>query len=594
MSNPTPDAILAGCDESQRAAITSPLAPLLVVAGAGAGKTRVLTRRIAWQIVVDRIRPDRALALTFTRKAARELRWRLSGLGLSSTVPAGTFHSIALAELRRRAIDTGRAVPVITDAKHTIVERVVRKMHLGDPHSASIGRIVAEIEWAKARRVSPDRYVAHASDARRRPTVPLDEVGSIYAAYEIEKRRRGVLDLDDLLERLTEELDADPNFAAATRWRIAHLFVDELQDVNPAQLALLDAWLGDRSEIFAVGDARQAIYEWNGAEPDAMGAFARAHPGTSILTLAANYRSTSAIVDVASAVLGDRSMRAMRTDPGPNPTITEYSDELEEATAVAEGVADARRGGREWSTCAVLARTNAQLDAVRRACESASVGVRSSASGYLSSPAVAAALGPIARTSDASTFSRWLENLRVRVSTAGGQHSSEVDGAQVTLLDLAADFAEGDPLPTGAGFMRYLRDAADTAGSSSEVGVDLLTFHRAKGLEWRSVWVVGLEDGYVPLPHASTDAQRDEERRLLYVALTRATDALHCSWARRRTMNGRLIERTPSPFLKPVDDAIAALGASPYDPSRTARLGIAASRRALGQRSDRRGRETPR
>jgi DNA helicase-2/ATP-dependent DNA helicase PcrA len=582
----TPDMVLQGCDDLQRAAITSPAAPLLVVAGAGSGKTRVLTRRIAWRILAGDARPERALALTFTRKAAHELRIRLAGLGLSSPVYAGTFHSVALAELRRLALDRGRPMPVLIDSKQRLLDHVTPK-RVGEIGSRrlQLNRVASEIEWAKARRIPPEQYARDAQDARLPPMSPR-EIASIYASYEEEKRKRVILDLDDLLERLTTELETDPNFAAASQWRFKHLFVDELQDANPAQLALLDAWLGASTDLFAVGDARQAIYGWNGAEPEAMEHFARTHPGTTTLSLTTNYRSTKEIVAVASSLLSDRTTHAARTDEGIHPTVVGCADEHKEAEAVAQGLVRAHAAGVEWSECAVLARTNLQLDAIADACNKAGVPLRTpSARPFLESPMVDRSLAPIARSRDTQRFGTWMAQLVKRAGEPAEIETVDRSDAESSLAGFALEYGSLDPVPTGQGFVAFLQETADPSGTRGGVpGVDLLTLHRAKGLEWGFVWVVGLENGYVPLVHATTEAQLAEERRLLYVALTRARDALHCSWSMSRQMRNRTVRRTRSPFLDPVVATLAGLPPSEFDPHRSARLGLAASRDALRRR----------
>ena len=354
--------LLAGCDDSQEAAITSDAAPLLVVAGAGSGKTRVLTRRIAWRVGNESATCGGVLALTFTRKAASELRERLAGLGLPAPVTAGTFHGIALAQLRQRALDRGRPLPVVVESKARLLAVVVPEWRNRGTGKGTLDRrellrsIATEIEWAKARCISPEDYLAVASAANRSAVVDLPAVAAAFEAYESERKKRRVYDFDDLLTTLADTIDRDPDFAAAQRWRFRHLFVDELQDANAAQLRLLDAWLGGRPDLFCVGDVCQAIYGWNGADPSAVTSFTARYPGATVLELRANYRSTPQVVHFASSMLdrNDSAPTTTRSD-GHVPTITAYADDDEESIGVARELRRAHRLGRRWKDCAVLA-----------------------------------------------------------------------------------------------------------------------------------------------------------------------------------------------------------------------------------------------
>ncbi|HWD24667.1 MAG TPA: 3'-5' exonuclease, partial [Acidimicrobiales bacterium] len=288
----------------------------------------------------------------------------------------------------------------------------------------------------------------------------------------------------------------------------------------------------------------------------------------------------------ASAVLGDKGTDAARSDSGPRPTVVEYAADFQEADGVARAIAIAARSGREWSGCAVLARTNFQLTAIGDACEREGVPVRvGSARPFLESPAVDRILRPIARSHDPVRFREWLAALVKRSDHSSARDESGSPFAfaeESALVEFAEDYTALEPMPTGPGFVAFIREAGDPTGTDGGIpGVDLLTFHRAKGLEWESVWVIGLEDGYVPLVHAVTEVQRAEEQRLLYVAMTRARDTLHLSWARTREMGNRTVARTRSPFLGPAVRAMSALPPQTVDPRGSARIGIEASRAAL-------------
>jgi DNA helicase II / ATP-dependent DNA helicase PcrA len=559
--------ILAGCDEEQRAAITSDSAPLLVVAGAGAGKTRILTRRIAWRIATGKAAASHVLALTFTRKAASELRQRLSELGLPAGVAAGTFHAVALGQLRERAIDDGREPPRVLDSKVRLLTKIVppasRLAAQGPkmPRRDLLAAVAAEIEWAKARRIAPADYVSECRRAERRIPVEAAEIAGWYVAYETQKERSGLLDFDDLLERVAQQILDNPGFAAVERWKFRHLFVDELQDANPAQLRLLDAWLGERDDLFAVGDAKQAIYGWNGADPSAVLEFPRRYPGATVLELSVNYRSTPQVVSVASAVLRENKhpQVAVLAD-GPTPTVTAYDSDDEEAIGVAAAIRRRYEPGNPWRRFAVLTRTNGQLEAFERAFDDSAIPHRGSRQlRWDKGPEIIEAIDDLDRTGDTEAFSRWLTDLKASAKALDSDEQT-APSRRGAVLRLATDYVELEGRPTPQGFLRFL-DEATKEGSFDAVedGVELLTFHRAKGLEWPVVFVTGIEVGLMPIAHASTRAVVEEERRLFYVALSRATSELHCSWARQRSFGTRSQPREPSPFLDAVRDACAGL-----------------------------------
>jgi DNA helicase-2/ATP-dependent DNA helicase PcrA len=613
--------LLAGCDEQQHAAITTDAAPLLVVAGAGSGKTRVLTRRIARRVADGSASPARVLALTFTRKAAGELRQRLRSLGLPEPVTAGTFHAVALAELRRRALDRDDAPPVVLDSKTRLLARLLPDRYAvlaGRGGGRTSGRsdvlaaVATEIEWAKARCVTPDRYVSACDAVGRTPGVEGSLVVELYGAYEREKRKRKVLDFDDLLSTLASAIEQEPDFAAAQRWRFRHLFVDELQDANAAQLRLLDAWLGGREDLCAVGDPRQAIYGWNGADAGAVASFPDRYPGATVIRLDANYRSTPQVVAVATAAL-DRSGNVPAPTHRPDghvPTVTAYDSDEDEAGGVATALRRARRPGHQWSSCAVLARTNAQLVAFEVALAGASIPYRSGGGiGFLARPAVRAALDSVAERGAPAAFVAFVDDLELYLRAL--DRADEDDDAQTSrsgstasmlrdpavsrptatpeaLVDLGAlarlgrDYCSEETRPTADGFLAWARAALRSDSSPGESdAVTLSTFHRAKGLEWPVVFVTGLEDGFVPITQARTPEAVAEERRLLYVALSRAGEELHCSWARRRTFGSRAMAREPSPFLGAVEAARQALERLATPDREAARRAIAASRAHL-------------
>jgi DNA helicase-2/ATP-dependent DNA helicase PcrA len=570
----TTEQLLRGCDESQRAAITSPASPLLVIAGAGSGKTLVLTRRIAWRIACEKASPSASLALTFTRKAASELRERLRTLGLPSQVTAGTFHGVALAQLRQRAIDRGRPLPIVIDSKARILSGVLPELANRRQGRAPLDRrmllsgFAGEIEWAKARMIQPENYATEAQIAGRTPPVDLKAVEEGYIAYEIERKRRRMYDFDDLLTTLAELIGRDAEFAASQRWKFRHLYVDEFQDANAAQLKLLEAWRGDANDLFCVGDARQSIYGWNGADPSAMENFSSRYHGATTLELSTNYRSTEQLVYFAHAALPKAAKRPIATrEDGTVPTITAYASHTDEAISVAERVRKIALMHGSYSDCAVLARTNAQLILIERALVAAGIPVRQTGTDhFLTRSFVQRALQQLhgnidRRQSGSQIFHNWLTDITTESPSdetprspapSSRQITTEQDdeGDLATLLLIAGDYADLEPSPSPDGFQRYLEQSLrqDLLPFSSPA-VDLLSFHRAKGLEWPIVFVVGLEDGYVPISQAKTRSALAEEQRLLYVALSRASEELHLSWAKTRAFSKRVIPRDPSPYL---------------------------------------------
>ncbi len=546
-----PADLLDGLTASQRRAVTSPAMPLCVLAGAGAGKTRVLTRRIAYRVQSGTAQASHVLALTFTKKASGELEQRLRHLGLRDRVVAGTFHSVAAAQLRRWWADRGQKPPALLDRKARLLGPLAaeRPALAGVP----VADLASQIEWAKARLVSADAF-AEAGAGRDLPA-PASDIASLYGRYEHEKRRRNVVDFDDLLARVADAIDADPLFAAAQRWRWRHVFVDEFQDLNPLQHRLLLAWLGAGADLCAVGDPNQAIYGWNGADPSLLAGLPDRWPEAEVVRLDDNHRSSPQVLAAATAVLGPAGadLRSRRPD-GPPPTVRRYPSEVAEARAVATQVHQARASGLGWGQMAILVRTNAQAEPLRRALGEADVPCRALAgSRLLDEPAVRRALSDL-RGRSALPFAMWVADLERAARGDDPAAADDDPGASLALAGLARlarEYAELDRDPSGAAFASWLPAAAEDAPGARgpAEAVVVASFHRAKGLEWPAVWVCGLEQGLVPFGRRSTPSAEAEERRLLYVALTRAERQLSCSWAATRAFGGHSVPREPSPWL---------------------------------------------
>ena len=578
--------------------MTAPAGRVVVVAGAGSGKTRVLTRRIAWRVAKGETAPDRVLALTFTRKAAAELRSRQRQLGLRQQVPAGTIHSFALSQLRQRWAERRTVPPTLINQKLRFISQICRP-----PSGVELLDVVAEIEWARARMIEPEHYSAEAQSAGRVPPATPEFISELMVTYTKEKRRKRVVDFDDLLVLAIRDLRADPDYAAAVRWRHRHFYIDEFQDVNPLQHQLIMEWLGDRDDLFLVGDPRQSIYGWNGADPGLMSQMISGE-ATVTIHLGDNYRSTPQVLGLADVVLSlspsagpgsgpdvqTRPMTANRAD-GPAPTLQRYASDRAEAVGVAEAVRHANRAGYPYAQQAVLVRTNAQLALIEQELSAMGLPTRlRGGPGPLGSPEVKAVLQDISR--QGIDLVQQLEALdqqlgQDRESTAGGDggDTSEDSGEPIqpagrherfhnlaALSRLLHDYLSTDPAPDGPGFLAWLSTLGNGDVDSDNDAVDLVTFHGAKGLEWPVVHIAGLEDGFVPIAYATTQAQLAEELRLLYVALTRAEVQLNLSWAEQRTFATKAVDRRPAPVLDRLATAMAELGGRSLIPDWRAHL----------------------
>ena len=578
VASPGPDELLCDLTPAQRRAVETEAAPLCILAGAGSGKTRVLTRRIAYRIATGRAEAGHVLALTFTRRAAGELGDRLRGLGVRGRVTAGTFHAVAYAQLRQYWADRGEPAPQLLDHKARLLARLVAGRP--DVALAPLRDLAAEIEWATARLIAPHEYPAAAAAGRRQPPAEAEAVASLFARYQTEKQRLRLADFDDLLDRCARTLEHDPSFAAAQRWRWRHVFVDEFQDLNPLQYRLLSAWLGDHTDICVVGDPNQAVYGWNGADPSLLARVPTRWPGTEVICLDDNHRCTPQVVAAAARVLGPWSRDAQSSRPDGRPAeVRAYPSETAEAHGVVAELRRVRASGRPWSELAILVRTNAQISAFEAACHAAQVPYRlAGARPLVDDPFIQTLVTEVRdrRTATFAAVAADLAEIGAGPSTAEGSAGDRAAAAHL-LAGLAADYQRMEIRPTVEGFVSWLgpatcRDRVDQGAT----GVTISTFHRAKGLEWSAVWLAGLEEGLVPISHARSGDAEAEERRLLYVALTRARDELHCSWAEERTFGSHAMPRCPSPWLAAIagpDPALDGASVTPVDQARDRLVG---------------------
>ena len=575
MVEPSTDRLLAGLTEAQRRAVTSDAGTLAVVAGAGSGKTTVLTRRIAWRARTGAADPGHVLVVTFTRKAALELRRRLGSLGVGAGVTAATFHAAAFAQLRRHWADRGQPAPAVLSDPDRLVRRVLEEEGLDEPLLVPVVR--AELSWARARGLGPADYARATDGARRTAALPARQVATLLDRYDAEKRRRRVIDLDDLVLRCAELLEKDSGAAAAVRWKFQHLFVDEFQDVNPAQWRLVEAWRGGRPDLCVVGDPRQAIYAWNGSDPSLLARLPALVPGMVTVELEENHRSSPQIVAAASALLsadgnGEANLPVAVMDDGVPPCVWGFDDDGREADAVGRWLRSARRPGHPWAHQAVLARTHARLEPVAAALERAGIPFRH-AGRRGRPPALRAVLQELRSAGSSVPVRSALVEVLAELAESSDAASTGLglDRAGRQLVELVDEHAQDEPRPTVASFLAWLaanRGATDvdqgsvglpdadglvTGDGRAGTGdaVTLATFHQAKGLEWPTVAVVGLEDGTVPIAYAKGTAALAEERRLLYVAVTRAESLLWCSWAAKSGAAAGRVRRA-SPLLGPL------------------------------------------
>jgi DNA helicase-2/ATP-dependent DNA helicase PcrA len=532
--------VLSGLEDAQLRAVTSSAPLLAVIAGAGSGKTSVLTRRVAHRALVGSADARHSVVLTFTRQAAHELRRRLTSFGLDDTPLAGTFHAVCLGLLRQKWDDDGRRHPTVVSDRTRLVAEV-----LGEKQRGRLHDLVQEIDWARARRITPDQYTTAAKREGRSFTGR--DVARIMSDVDTLKRRRGIVDLDDLLDLVIETMN-DPAYAAAIRWRLRHFYVDEAQDLNPLQYDVLTTLLGDRTDLTLVGDPSQAIYGFNGSDPRFLRDVERYFPGVEIVRLDTNHRCTPEIVNTG--------LRVLAVDPQPTPTLVSarasgvapvsytFADDTLEAAGVAQIVADVKPTFGRWRDVAVLARTNAQLPAIHEALTA--VGVPAVLSGAAASDPVQMAVRSAGEQPNRHRLAMWSHDAR--------EASTDLDERAIVARRRVADAVDeflADGGHDGLGFVAWVRTNRPFQNDRNDDAVELLTFHAAKGREWYGVVVVGCEVGLVPHSSARFDEARAEEHRLAYVAITRASDRLVFTSASRR--RGR--DTRPSSFLTDLPSA---------------------------------------
>ncbi|MER8231574.1 ATP-dependent DNA helicase UvrD2 [Streptomyces sp. NPDC094049] len=578
----TADAVLDGLDPEQREVALALTGPVCVLAGAGTGKTRALTHRIAYGVRSGRLQPASVLAVTFTNRAAGEMRGRLRQLGAGG-VQARTFHSAALRQLQffwPKAV--GGELPRLLERKIQLVADAAARCRIRLDRN-ELRDVTAEIEWAKVTQTVPADYPAVVAKALRDAPRDPAEIGQIYALYEQLKRDRSVIDFEDVLLLTVGILQDRHDIADQIRSQYQHFVVDEYQDVSPLQQRLLDLWLGERDNLCVVGDASQTIYSFTGATPDHLLNFRARHPGATVVKLVRDYRSTPQVVHLANGLLSQARGRAAehrlelisQRDRGPEPVYTEYADEPTEAEGTARRVRDLIAAGVPAGEIAVLYRINAQSEVYEQALADAGVPYQlRGAERFFERQEVreaGIALRGAARAGGNDSLLDDAEDLPAQVravlSTKGWNSRPPAGSGAVrdrweslaALVRLAEDFARARPGATLSDLVAELDERAAAQHAPTVQGVTLASLHAAKGLEWDAVFLVGLTEGMLPITYAKTDEQIEEERRLLYVGVTRARTHLTLSWALSRSPGGRA-SRRPSRFLKGLRPGSGSLG----------------------------------
>lgn len=572
-----PSPALGDLDDEQREAVLAARGPVCVLAGAGTGKTRTITRRIAHLVAAGHVAPGQVLAVTFTARAAGEMRGRLRALGQESGVNTGavqavTFHAAARRQLQyfwpRLVGDTGWE---LLDSKFAVVAQAANRAGM-QTSTDDVRDLAGEIEWAKASLIAPEAYGAAVAKVGR--DIPFDaaKVAAVYSNYEKLKARRdgsALLDFDDLLLHTAAAIENDAAVAQEFRDRYRCFVVDEYQDVTPLQQRVLDAWLGERDDLTVVGDANQTIYSFTGATPRFLLDFSRRFPDAAVVRLERDYRSTPQVVSLANRVIaaargrmaGSKLHLVGQRDPGPEPTFSEYPDEVAEANAVARKIKKLIENGTEPAEIAVLYRINAQSEVYEEALTEAGVAFQvRGGEGFFSRQEIRQALVAMQRFAERdipednlpALVRELLEPLGLTAEPPAGTKARERWEALTALAELVDEEVAVRPELDLRALVAELRQRADARHPPVVQGVTLASLHAAKGLEWDAVFLVGLADNTLPISHAlahGPDSEPvEEERRLLYVGVTRARVHLGLSWALARTPGGRQ-SRRPSRFL---------------------------------------------
>lgn len=554
--------ILTGLDDDQLAVVTAIRGPVCVIAGAGTGKTRVITNRIAYAINSGVTDPTKVLALTFTARAAGEMRARLRTLGVPN-VAARTFHSAALKQLLYFwPYSFGGQFPTLLTTKSGFISQAIERAEIAIPaQAASLREIASEIEWAKVLEISPDTYQDEAVKSNRSIQLPnnksksenLEIIAKVYEAYESLKRQERTLDFEDILLLTVGMLEEDRGVRERVRDQYRYFTVDEYQDVSPLQQRLLNLWLGNREEICVVGDAAQTIYSFAGATSNFLLSFKNRFPEAQIFRLSRGYRSTPEIINTANQILRSANLvsdhgneLSSANNHGNKPVISGFNTNGEEISYVVNEVIKHINSGVESSDIAILARTNSQLDQIKSALNNAKISNQiKSGERFFDRVDVRDAMRVIRSASVLPPEGgNWYEDLVSVLRPFGDADyvhgflrlAKEMQSGS-SELDVDSDIGAG-PLSTGSNsnlrvttmrtFLRELEDRAEQNNPPTLPGVTLATLHSAKGLEWKHLFLIGVADGLLPISNAN---DLNEERRLFYVGVTRAKENIQITYA---------------------------------------------------------------
>jgi DNA helicase II / ATP-dependent DNA helicase PcrA len=545
--------LLAGLDENQKIAAQALVGPTCILAGAGTGKTRTITHRIAYGIATGHFAANRILALTYTNRAAGELRSRLRSLG-AGAVAVRTFHAAALSQLEYFWPQlVGVPAPSILDSKAQLIGQVAKKMQI-NLDQAAIRDLASEIEWRKYSMLSMSDYEALAVNRPKVAGLSFQKNLELQGEYEKAKVSAQKVDWEDVLVLTLGLMRAEPRALSHVQSQYRFFTVDEYQDISPLQHALLDAWLGERSELCVVGDPNQTIYSFTGASSEFLREFAQRFPAATVVDLTNNYRSSGQIIAFANRLTVDSplggSLEAI-APAGNAPTIRAHSNPIEEAEAVAAEISAAVASGVALSDIAVLYRINSQSEPIERALSKTAIAHQlRGGERFFARPEIKTAVQLI-RAEALSPSGKPLHQAVSDIVRSLGwqQQPPTIEGAVAgkwealnALLNMLDELAEGATIKD---FALELADRAHSQHEPIKSAVTLSTIHAAKGLEWQKVFVIGANEGFLPISYAKTEAAVAEEKRLLYVAITRAMRELTISYS--RSDNGR--DKTPSRFL---------------------------------------------
>ena len=533
--------ILAALDEDQRAVALATRGPVCVIAGAGTGKTRAITHRIAYAAAIGTMDPSKVLALTFTARAAGEMRTRLRSLGVP-TVAARTVHSAALKQLIYfwPTVFGGRTPDLMSSKTPFLTEAVNRADLTGEIRITSretMRDIATEIEWAKVSQVAPIDYLDQVNARQMKPRVKAEHIAAIYVAYESLKKQELAIDFEDVLLLTSAMLEEERTVRERVQDQYRYFTVDEYQDISPIQQRLINAWLGSRKDICVVGDPAQTIYSFAGATPVFLNTFTQRFPEAEVIRLSTGYRSTPEITFAANALLRNSSMGQELTasnDHGLHPSVDGYKDESAEIAGILTQITALLSEGTAPQEIAILARTNSQLKGVERAMNSKGLPYQvRSTERFFERQDVRDFLKQVRQASVLPTEgATWIDELRTIAQPYLTGES--IDGIAALLhLGRELDSDDGFTPKTLRGFLREVEDRVTQNNPPTMPVVTLATLHAAKGLEWERVFLMGASEGILPLETGSTgtsDAVVAEERRLFYVGMTRAKVDLHISY----------------------------------------------------------------